>query len=1236
MASSNVFLLYLFGTFRVLRRETGEEVYISSQRARWLLSLLALEFPRNLPRSYIAGLLWPDMPETRARHALSQAIWRIRRALSPDVIATQGETVALSSTLWADVIEFQQKVQSQDVSQLQEAVALYAGDFLPECYEDWALLARERLRERYVSALHLLFEVLRKERRYEEALACAREIVRMDPLREDGYRALMELCLVLDRPRDALQQYNTLRTLLLEELGVEPSPELQVLRDTARQRMHQDARAGPAPIFTPNAYVPFVGRHKERRALLDAVEQAIQGRGGVVLVEARQGMGKTRLLNEVRAGAEWRGMHVGYAQASEVTEPFSPLKEAVPPLFTPSCLSALRSSVAEPLLNTAAHLWPVLGSPAEDVHPRQLYHAVARVLIELARCVPVALLLDDIHNGDLTVLEILETLLPDLNTVPLLIVLAYRPLEARARAGLWERMLALDRDAAFQRIALEPFDDEEQRVFISAALNIPREHPVLDRLTAICGHVPLYIVEVLRYLRRRGNLRREANGEWQLDTGDTMLPPTVAGLVQHRVRFLPEKTREVLELLAVMGERIPADVLNDVLAPRYNDLPAILHDMSRHGFIVYEDGAYRFSHALVREAVYESLSVERRRALHRFLAEMWRQREPVSWASVAYHAQEGGNTALAVHAHLRAAEEAMRRHAHEQVVYHCDAALSIIPPGDVALCDLWRMRGEALMLLGQKREARSALARSIWLARCMRNPYRLAQAVLKAGVLSIRQGRPLQAERFLRRALSLFKTLNARQEMAEALTFLADVEETLGNLEQALSYVQTAAKETEAAPQSRQRMHVFSRWAVISARMGHLEEAAEHYERAVSLAREIGDLYGQGYALNGLGLLALTARDHPRAREIFAEVIRVAERLGDHHNISVTRLNQAVVEANSGHFVEARDLGEEALALCRRAHNRSSEVLSLLLLGNIHGAWGEWERAEAYRKEAEEIAHRVAFRAGLAYAWRDRSTWHRRRGEIDEAIRWGERSTAYFLETGMHEKLPMAAYHYALALVDGGEVDRAVDVLQKALVHTRSERPRAILKTCLAAAMARQGRSDKVRRILDQVLPVVRRMTTDEYLPEMWYHISFAAQEFDPSLSTEAIRLAYVVLRGQCLHVPEERHAAFLYTVAPHRRIAEAWLQQAPRPVERLRLTLPALTGDGEVIVIWTVDAGDEDAIVEATQGPTALRRYRLSRLLREAKEQGARPSHRALADALGVSVPTIRRDLRSLRDAQR
>jgi len=527
--------LYLLGSFRLNVGGPRQEVVLKGQRARWLLAYLAVYQDQAHSRVRLAGILWPDLPESRARRALSQAVWQVRRALGPDVIRSVDNRLALGEHVWSDVSAFRAGVVSKE---LQAALELYRGDFLPDSYDDWTLVAREQLREQYLDGLHRIIGVLKRLGRHQQALAYARQLVRAEPLRERAHQEIMHLYLILNEPARALQQYETLRALLLEELGVEPSAALQALRDTIQSRSDQQSMR-PAPLFTTPERLPFVGRREERAALLQVMEQALYGQGGLVLLEGAPGMGKSRLLRELELGGQWRGMAVAYGQATAVSGVYTPLREAIDRALTPACRAALERMLPALVRDAAAHVWPVLGTPLAEARPRQLRSAMAQVIAGIARCAPLLLLLDDVQDADPAVLRVLAEMASQVAQVPLLILLAYRPLEARARPDLWEGLLTLDREYAPLRVTLPPLGTEDRRLLVAAALGTPTTASVVASLAEEAGDAPLHTVEMLRYLHRQRILTRTPEGTWHLKDHTFSLPPTVPALVQSRARRLP-------------------------------------------------------------------------------------------------------------------------------------------------------------------------------------------------------------------------------------------------------------------------------------------------------------------------------------------------------------------------------------------------------------------------------------------------------------------------------------------------------------------------------------------------------------------------------------------------------------------------------------------------------------------------------------------------------------------------
>jgi DNA-binding SARP family transcriptional activator len=200
-------------------------------------------------RSAIAGQLWPDVPEELAHGSLRSALWRVQKVV-PGLVDVSGGALGLADGVRVDVREFtdwaRRVLDPHAVvdSMLTPDVGLH-GELLPGWYDDWVLLARERLRQLKVHALEVLADKLACDGRYGEAVQAAYAAAGTEPLRESAHRAVVRVHLAEGNIAEAVRAYNAFRELLLGELGVAPSPLMEELILPARLGM-APARASDA------------------------------------------------------------------------------------------------------------------------------------------------------------------------------------------------------------------------------------------------------------------------------------------------------------------------------------------------------------------------------------------------------------------------------------------------------------------------------------------------------------------------------------------------------------------------------------------------------------------------------------------------------------------------------------------------------------------------------------------------------------------------------------------------------------------------------------------------------------------------------------------------------------------------------------------------------------------------------------------------------------------------------
>jgi DNA-binding SARP family transcriptional activator len=230
--------IVLLGTFQ-LSAGTTAVTTVNTPRLQALLAYLVLRRRAPQSRQQLAFLLWPDSTDAQARTNLRTLLHRLRAAL-PDADAFL--TVDATGVCWRadasftlDVVEFEtalalgssaEQAGAADTARaaLEHATALYQGDLLPDCYDEWVLPERERLQRLALDALEHLVEHLERHRDYAAAIDYARRLLRLDSLREATYLRLMGLHEARGDRAGALRVYHTCATILDRELGVEPSP----------------------------------------------------------------------------------------------------------------------------------------------------------------------------------------------------------------------------------------------------------------------------------------------------------------------------------------------------------------------------------------------------------------------------------------------------------------------------------------------------------------------------------------------------------------------------------------------------------------------------------------------------------------------------------------------------------------------------------------------------------------------------------------------------------------------------------------------------------------------------------------------------------------------------------------------------------------------------------------------------------------------------------------------------
>jgi hypothetical protein len=385
--------------------------------------------------------------------------------------------------------------------------------------------------------------------------------------------------------------------------------------------------------------VSYVGRVEERAALQEAMTLARNGARQVVLLSGEPGIGKTRLASYAAHHAHAEGFAVCWGACSEeLAVPYEPwievcsqLVEHAPDELVGRHVERHKGELGRVARNLESRV-PDLPEPqASDPETERylLFSAVAGLLAQVARDVPLCVVLDDLHWADAQSLALLKHLLRTTEQGSLQVIVTYRDSDLGKDHPLTAVLADLRRAQGIQRIALRGLGADEVSELMTAVAGHELDQDGLQLAAQIAAETdgnPFFVGEILLGLSESGALTfDEASGRWSIDTSAGIaLPESVREVIERRVERLGQQGAEVLTLAAVIGRSFELELLSAIVETEETALldhlegavaASVLAESSEHV------GRFRFVHALINQTLYDGLGPTRRARMHQRVAE---------------------------------------------------------------------------------------------------------------------------------------------------------------------------------------------------------------------------------------------------------------------------------------------------------------------------------------------------------------------------------------------------------------------------------------------------------------------------------------------------------------------------------------------------------------------------------------------------------------------------------------
>ncbi len=531
-----------------------------------------------------------------------------------------------------------------------------------------------------------------------------------------------------------------------------------------------------SPIMCP----VLIGRVHDLNTLRLLVDRAQSGKGQVTLVAGEAGIGKSRLVAEVKTTAVAHDFRLvqGNCFPTDLTYPYAPLLDLLRSLFASHPATILATELerlARDLFPLLPELVPDQTIPLLPLEPeqekRRLFAVLANFFTHLSASRPLLLIIEDVHWSDSTSLDFLHYLTRRMASHPIFLLVTYRQDEMRAELRSW--LAQLNRERLAQEIQLTTLSRNDVDLMLSSLFD--QQHTsfdmrrflhgeLLDALYTLTEGNPFFVEETLSAMIAAGDIFY-AHGYWNRNAlHASRIPQSVQDAVQQRTQQLGEAAKQVLTLAAVAGRHFDFALLQQLTGYDEEHLLLIMKELVAAQLVVEESTEqFAFRHALTRQAIYTQLLARERTRIHRAIAETMEQLPSASLDArledLAYHFYQARAWQKAADYAQRAGAKALGLYSHRAAIDYFTWALQAIdhlslPPAP----SLYRVRGQAHETLGEFEQAQRDYTDALNEARKMNNRAAEWQSAIDLGFLWA--GRDYaQAETWFRQALILAQAL---------------------------------------------------------------------------------------------------------------------------------------------------------------------------------------------------------------------------------------------------------------------------------------------------------------------------------------------------------------------------------------------------------------------------------------------------------------------------------------------
>jgi tetratricopeptide (TPR) repeat protein len=807
----------------------------------------------------------------------------------------------------------------------------------------------------------------------------------------------------------------------------------------------------PSPRPIAAREIPLINRVEEMNVLKEAVYKAVHGEGNLVFIHGEAGIGKTRLVRELGAYARSRGVQVLYGRCPALfrmdgVPPYILWKEVIKD-YLGECTSEQLYRVIGFYPAEVAKLVPELSQKLRaipqplPISPEQeqnrLFEAVSQFITNISQDSPLLVVLDDLQWTDPSSLLLMHYLARGVQKTPLLLLGAYRTADIDAKHPLSPVLTELKRERLPLSIFLKRMSLDEISEMIKQILeqdDIPPEFcKIVYEKTR--GN-PFFAEEVIESLKEEDIIYREGN-KWKFkEISKIAFPESVKNVLKARFSRLDDECQNVLTLASFVGNDFTLEAMSALTGVEENKLLELMDKMLKTGLIkereVRGEAVCSFADILVRDVVYEEVSLLKRKKLHGVvgsaLERLYAKKIEEHSGELASHFLESGDKEKALDYFLKAGEKAAKVHANAEAISYFQSALKLLDETEGEVQQKARVLetlGEIKRIVADYDDCLKRWNEALLLRNQLDEKEKVAE--LHRGMASVlwrELGKTEQAQENFEKALEILKAQPESVELAALCAARASMSYFIEDVTKARSWAERALELGNKLNAFKVVAGAYVDLGLVFGATGERKKAVESLEKALKTALDNDYIDIALRAYNNLAV-NLPAGENERRLECFEKCLELAKKAGHIQGIGWAGTMLATEYFGMGKVDKARALAEESDALNRKIGSLFNLSNSALVLGAIYHISGEWNKGEQYLKEALNISLKIDNKQQISSSYGFLGWCYYDRAEYVQAKECFEKMCQIEEKTGKTAEQISDSQWVAVNYVALGEIDKA-------------------------------------------------------------------------------------------------------------------------------------------------------------------------------------------------------------------